>query len=194
MRNYLRPAIVLLLAMTFLTGVVYPAVVTLIAQTCFNRQAEGSLIMQDGKPVASELIGQPFTRPDYFWPRPSATNDADGKPLPYNAAAGSGSNQSQSNPALIDAVKDRIKAMKEADPENNAPIPIDLVTASASGLDPHISLAAAKYQVPRIARLRHRNAAEIEMLVARFTEERTLGIFGEPRVNVVKLNLALDKP
>src|SRR4051812_46380226 len=127
MRTYLRPAFFLLLAMTLLTGVVYPAVVTGIARLAFRRQAEGSLIEQEGKPIASELIGQPCTRPEYFWPRPSATNDADGKPLAYNAAAGSGSNLGPGNPALADAVKDRVKALKDADPTNDAPVPIDLV-------------------------------------------------------------------
>ncbi|MEN6584966.1 MAG: potassium-transporting ATPase subunit KdpC [Sulfuricella sp.] len=187
MLKQLRPAVVSFLVLTLITGVAYPLAVTGIAQITMPEQANGSLIVKDGKPVGSELIGQPFSDPKYFWGRPSATG-----PMPYNAAASSGSNQGPLNPALTDAVKGRIQALREADPGNTAPVPVDLVTASASGLDPHISPAAAEYQVQRVARLRDLSAEDVRRLVAQHTEGRQFGILGEPRVNVLKLNLALD--
>jgi K+-transporting ATPase ATPase C chain len=171
-----------------LTGLVYPLVVTGIAQLFFPHQANGSLIVRDGQAVGSELIGQSFDDLEYFWGRLSATG-----PFPYNAAASSGSNLGPTNPALLDAVKARIAALKAADPANSQPIPVDLVMASGSGLDPDISLAAALYQVPRVARERNMSEAEIRVLVTRYTEERQFGILGEQRVNVLKLNLALDE-
>jgi potassium-transporting ATPase KdpC subunit len=187
MQAYLRPAIVLVIAMTVLTGLVYPLVVTGIAQVLFPRQANGSLIMQDGKVVGSSLIGQPFDEPKYFWGRPSATS-----PFPYNAAASSGSNLGPTNPALAEAVKGRIEALRAADPGNTAPVPVDLVTASGSGLDPHISPVAALYQVPRVARARGLSEDKIRGLVEQHIEGRQLGFLGEPRVNVLALNRALD--
>lgn len=185
----LKPALLLLIALSILTGVIYPLLVTGLAQGLFPHQANGSLIKQDGKIVGSELIGQSFSDPKYFWSRPSATG-----PVPDNGAASSGSNLGSLNPALEDAVKARIAALKTADPDNTAPIPVDLVTASASGLDPHISPAAAEYQVIRVARLRNLPAKEVRRLVAVHTESRQLGVLGEPRVNVLTLNLALDQP
>ena len=182
-----RPAVVSFLVLTLVTGVAYPLAVTGIAQITMPEQANGSLIVKDGKPVGSELIGQAFSDPKYFWGRPSATG-----PMPYNAAASSGSNQGPLNPALTDAVKGRIQALREADPGNTAPVPVDLVTASASGLDPHISPAGAEYQVRRVARLRNLQPEEVRALVAQHTEGRQFGILGEPRVNVLRLNLALD--
>jgi len=187
MLKELKPALVLLLIMTLVTGAIYPLVVTGIAQVLFPRQANGSLIERNGKPVASELIGQPFSDPKHFWGRPSAT-----APYPYNASASSGSNQGPLNPALSDAVKDRIKALREADPGNTAPVPVDLVTASGSGLDPHISPAAAEYQVARVAKARGLDPQKVLAMVAESTEGRQLGFLGEPRVNVLRLNLALD--
>jgi K+-transporting ATPase ATPase C chain len=187
MQAYLRPAIVLVIAMMVLTGLVYPLVVTGIAQVLFPRQANGSLIMQDGKVVGSSLIGQPFDEPKYFWGRPSATS-----PFPYNAAASSGSNLGPTNPALAEAVKGRIEALRAADPGNTAPVPVDLVTASGSGLDPHISPVAALYQVPRVARARGLSEDKIRGLVEQHIEGRQLGFLGEPRVNVLALNRALD--
>jgi K+-transporting ATPase ATPase C chain len=187
MQAYLRPAIVLVIAMMVLTGLVYPLVVTGIAQVLFPRQANGSLIMQDGKVVGSSLIGQPFDEPKYFWGRPSATS-----PFPYNAAASSGSNLGPTNPALAEAVKGRIGALRAADPGNTAPVPVDLVTASGSGLDPHISPVAALYQVPRVARARGLSEDKIRGLVEQHIEGRQLGFLGEPRVNVLALNRALD--
>jgi potassium-transporting ATPase KdpC subunit len=187
MLKQLRPAVVSFLLLTLVTGLAYPLAVTGIAQAIFPHQANGSLIVKDGKPVGSELIGQSFSDPKYFWGRPSATG-----PMPYNAAASSGSNQGPLNPALTDAVKGRIQALKEADPGNTAPVPVDLVTASASGLDPHISPAAAEYQVQRVARLRSLQPEDVRRLVAQHTEGRQFGILGEPRVNVLRLNLALD--
>jgi len=176
-----------LLLLTALTGIVYPLVVTGIAQVLFPRQANGSFIMKDGKPVASELIGQPFDDPKYFWGRPSATS-----PFPYNAAASSGSNLGPTNPTLKKAVQERIDALHAADPGNTAPIPVDLVTASGSGLDPDISPAAALYQVPRVARARGLGQDAVRNLVEQNVEGRQFGFLGEPRVNVLKLNLALD--
>jgi K+-transporting ATPase ATPase C chain len=187
MLKELKPAVLMLLAFTVLTGLVYPFVVTGIAQLVFPRQASGSLIEHGGKAVGSALIGQPFSSPKYFWSRPSATS-----PYPYNAASSSGSNQGPINPALSDAVAARIKALRDADPDNKAPVPADLVTASASGLDPHISPAAANYQIGRVARARNLDAGKVEELVQQFTEGRQLGFLGEPRVNVLVLNLALD--
>jgi len=183
----LRAAAVLLLVLTIVTGIAYPLVVTGVAQVVFPEKANGSLIERDGKAVGSELIGQPFGDPKHFWPRPSATS-----PYPNNASASSGSNQGPTNPALAVAVAGRIKALRDADPGNSAPVPADLVTASGSGLDPHISPAAADYQVARVARERGLPAAKVRALVAEFTEGRQLGFLGEPRVNVLKLNLALD--
>src|SRR5215467_594669 len=183
----LRPAIVMLVVLSVLTGLVYPAVVTGVAQLVFPRQANGSLIVKDGKVVGSSLIGQPFDDPKYFWGRPSATS-----PFPYNAASSAGSNQGPTNPALHDAVKARVEALRAADPGNTAPVPVDLVTASGSGLDPHISPAAALYQVSRVAKARKLDPERVVQLVAQHTEGRWLGLLGEPRVNVLALNLALD--
>jgi len=182
-----RPAIVMIIVMTVVTGAIYPLVVTGIAQVAMPQKANGSLIESGGKPVGSELIGQPFSDPKHFWSRPSATS-----PYPYNASNSSGSNQGPLNPALADAVKDRIKALREADPGNTAPVPVDLVTASASGLDPHISPAAAEYQVGRVAKARNLDPQKVRALVTDATEGRQLGFLGESRVNVLKLNLALD--
>ncbi len=182
-----RPALVALLAFTLLTGVAYPLVVTGLAQLLFPAQANGSLIAQNGHIAGSALIGQPFDEPKYFWGRLSAT-----APYPYNASASSGSNLGPTNPALAAAVQARITALRAADPGNTAPIPVDLVTASASGLDPQISVAAADYQVARVARARGLPVATVQALVARYTEGRDLGVLGEPRVNVLELNLALD--
>jgi potassium-transporting ATPase KdpC subunit len=183
-----RPALVLLAALTLITGVAYPVVVTGIAQGLFRSQANGSLIVQGGKPVGSSLIGQPFADPRHFWSRASATS-----PYPYNAASSSGSNQGPTNPALMDAVAARVKALKDADPGNTLAIPVDLVTASASGLDPHISPAAAQYQAARVAREHNLPIEKVRALIAQHTEGRQLGFLGEPRVNVLELNLALDE-
>jgi K+-transporting ATPase ATPase C chain len=185
--SQLRPALLSLLFFTALTGLLYPAVVTGLAQVLFPAQANGSLILRGGKPVGSELIGQPFSEPKYFWSRPSATS-----PQPYNAAASGGSNLGPTNPDLERAVAERIRALREADPGNTAPVPVDLVTASGSGLDPHISPAAASYQVPRVARLRGLKEQDLRKLVAEHTEDRQLGVLGEARVNVLRLNLSLD--
>ena len=187
MRAHLRPALVLLIALSVLTGLIYPAVVTGVAQLVFPQQANGGLIVKDGKVVGSSLIGQPFDDPKYFWGRPSATS-----PFPYNAAASSGSNQGPTNPALHEAVKSRVEALRAADPDNKAPVPVDLVTASGSGLDPHISPAAALYQVGRVAKARKMDEAAVRRLVEQHTEGRQWGFLGEPRVNVLALNLALD--
>jgi potassium-transporting ATPase KdpC subunit len=183
----LRPALLVFVLLTLVTGLIYPGVVMVIGQLVFPSQANGSVIERGGKAVGSSLLGQPFTDPKYFWSRPSATS-----PQPYNGAASSGSNQGPMNPALATAVRERIAALRAADPGNTKPVPIDLVTASASGLDPHISPAAAQYQAVRIARIRGLDVSRVEQLIARHTEGRTLGILGEPRVNVLELNLALD--
>jgi potassium-transporting ATPase KdpC subunit len=188
----LRAAIVSLLALTVITGVAYPLLVTGIAQAAFPSQAGGSLIVKGGKPVGSRLIGQPFDDPKYFWGRLSATADANGKPLAYNGAASTGSNLGPTNPALVDEAKGRIDALHAADPGNEAPIPVDRVTSSGSGLDPEISPAAAEYQVRRVARARGLDEARVRSLVVAHTEDRQLGFLGEPRVNVLELNLALD--
>jgi K+-transporting ATPase ATPase C chain len=184
----IRPALLIFLVLTLITGVAYPLVVTGIAKVVFPSQAGGSLLQEGGKVVGSTLIGQPFSDPKYFWSRPSATS-----PQPYNAASSNGSNQGPTNPALTDAVKSRIDALHAADPENKTPVPADLVTASGSGLDPHVSPAAAEYQVIRIAHARGLPEATVRQLVAEYTEGRQLGVLGEPRVNVLRLNLALDK-
>jgi K+-transporting ATPase ATPase C chain len=191
MFTQIRPAIVLFTLLAIITGLIYPFVITGIAQVVFPQQANGSLIYRNGQPVGSALIGQPFDDPKYFWGRLSATS-----PFPYNAAASSGSNYGPLSSALTDAVKARIDALKAADLslalENNQPIPVDLVTASGSGLDPNISVAAALYQVPRVARLRGLSQDQVRALVQQYTEGRQFGILGEPRVNVLRLNLALD--
>jgi K+-transporting ATPase ATPase C chain len=183
----LRPALVLLALLTLLTGVLYPLAMTGLAQVFFPDKANGSLITRDGQAVGSRLIGQSFDDPQYFWGRLSATG-----PVPYNAAASSGSNYGPLNPALTDMVQARIDALHAADPGNTDPIPVDLVTASGSGLDPHISPAAATYQVPRVATVRGLDEATVQKLVDKYTEKRQWGVLGEERVNVVELNLALD--
>lgn len=180
-------AIRLFLVLTLLTGAIYPLVVTAVAQTAFKDQANGSLIVRDGKVVGSKLIGQQFNDPKYLWGRPSATS-----PTPYNAGASSGSNQGPTNPALKEAIEARIKVLKDADPSNTLTIPTELVTASASGLDPHISIQAAEYQLSRIAKTRNIKESELRALVRQSTTQRTLGILGEPVVNVLEFNLALD--
>lgn len=187
MKTLLRPALSLFVLLSAITGLAYPLAVTGIAGAVFPEQAAGSLILQDGKPVGSSLIGQNFSDPKHFWGRPSAT-----APQPYNAAASSGSNQGPLNPALVDAVKGRVEALRAADPGNTAPIPADLVSASASGLDPHISPAAALWQAGRVAKARGLTEAQITALVDAHTEGRQWGLLGEARVNVLKLNLALD--
>ena len=183
----LKPAAFGFLGLTLITGFLYPLMVTGISQLTMPEKSNGSLIVKDGKPVGSELIGQNFSDPKYFWGRPSATS-----PMPYNGAASGGSNLGPTNAALIDAVKARVQALKEADPGNKLPIPVDLVTASASGLDPEISPAAAAYQVERIAHARSIDPAKIRQLVMQHTRPRQLGILGEPGVNVLQINLALD--
>ena len=187
MNSILRPAIVLFLIMTVLTGLVYPFAVTGLAQLLFHDQAEGSLALVDGHAVGSRIIGQSFSDPKYFWSRPSAT-----APQPYNGIASGGSNQGPLNPALTDAVKARMDALKAADPTNTRPVPVDLVTASASGLDPDISIAAARYQAARVARVRGFEPAAVQSLIDAHARTRLLGFLGEPRVNVLELNLALD--
>ena len=188
MNTLLRPALVLLLILTLNTGVVYPFVVTGLAAVLFPHQAGGSLLLRDGKPIGSSLIGQSFTEPKYFWSRPSATS-----PQPYNGLASGGSNLGPLNPALIDAVRARADALHTADPGNTAPVPVDLVTASASGLDPDISVAAANYQAARVARVRGLNVGVVQALIAEHARGRLFGWLGEPRVNVLQLNLALDE-
>jgi K+-transporting ATPase ATPase C chain len=187
MLKELKPALLIFLALTVITGLIYPGVVTGLAQLVFNSQANGSLVERDGKAVGSDLLGQSFSSPQYFWSRPSATG-----PVPNNGAVSSGSNLGPTNPTLEAAVKDRIAALRSADPGNQQPVPIDLVTASGSGLDPHISPAAAEFQVERVARARGMEASQVRALVAAATEGRTFGMLGEPRVNVLQLNLALD--
>ncbi|BCK88318.1 potassium-transporting ATPase KdpC subunit [Sideroxyarcus emersonii] len=187
MLKELRPAIASFVLLSLLTGIVYPLFVTGVAQATMPGKANGSLIVKDGKPTGSSLIGQSFSDPKYFWGRPSATG-----PMPNNAAASSGSNLGPTNPALLDAVKVRVHALRDDDPGNTQPVPVDLVTASGSGLDPHISPAAAEYQVARVARLRGIVPDAVRKLVAQHTEGRQFGILGEPVVNVLELNLALD--
>jgi K+-transporting ATPase ATPase C chain len=187
MWRQLKIAIIFLVVFTVIAGVIYPLVVSGIAQAFFNHQANGSLITVDGKVVGSELIGQQFSDPKYFWGRLSATS-----PYPYNAAASSGSNLGPTNPSLQDKVQARIDALRNADHGNNQPIPVDLVTSSGSGLDPNISIAAANYQIPRIARIRGLSESQVSDLVKQFTTGRQFGFLGEPRVNMLKLNLALD--
>jgi K+-transporting ATPase ATPase C chain len=188
MIKHLKPAIILFVLLSVLTGVIYPAVVTGLAQLLFPYQANGSLMTDSGgKTIGSSLIGQPFSSPGHFWGRPSATG-----PFPNNASASSGSNLGPTNPALINAVKTRIEALKAADPDNKTPIPVDLITASASGLDPHISPAAADYQLNRVAKVRNIDPAKLRELVQTHTEARQWGLLGEPRVNVLTLNQALD--
>lgn len=183
----LRPTLLLFAALTLLTGIVYPLVVTGISQMLFPGSANGSIVTKDGKAVGSALIGQLFTAPGYFWGRPSATG-----PYSYNAGASSGSNLGPLNPTLMDAVKSRVEALKAADPGNDKPVPVDLVTASGSGLDPDISLAAANYQSPRVARVRNIPIEQLNKLIENQARHPWLGTFGEPRVNVLRLNLALD--
>jgi K+-transporting ATPase ATPase C chain len=188
MKTILRPAFTLLALFTLLLGLAYPALVTGVAQLVAPFQANGSILREGGKAVGSALIGQPFSDPRYFWGRPSAT-----APIPYDATASTGSNLGPTNPALADAVRTRVAALRAADPGNAAAVPVDLVTTSASGLDPHISPAAALYQVPRVARARGLAETDVRRLVKRHVEGSTLGVLGEPRVNVLELNLALDR-
>ena len=187
MRSELRAACVLFVTLSLITGGLYPLFVTLVAQTAFPSQANGSVIERDGRAVGSELIGQSFTSPGYFWGRPSATS-----PAPYNGAASSGSNLAASNPKLLEDVKARMARLRAADPDNRSAVPVDLVTSSASGLDPHISVASARHQVARVARARGLDPQVLERLVENQIEPRTWGLLGEPRVNVLRLNLALD--
>lgn len=187
MTSTLRPALVLFGALSVLCGLLYPAAVTGIGRAAFPYQADGSLVEVRGKAVGSALIGQPFSAPRYFWSRPSATT-----PMPDNAAGSGGSNLGPTNPALVDAVKGRVDALRKADPANRAPVPVDLVTASASGLDPEISLAAAEYQVHRVAAARKLPEQQVRAVIDAHRKDRVLGLFGEPRVNVLALNLALD--
>lgn len=187
MLKELRPAASIFVLLTLVTGIVYPLLVTGISQVTMPGKANGSLIVKEGKPVGSELIGQAFSDPKYFWGRPSATG-----PMPNNASNSSGSNLGPTNPALMDGVKARVQALRAADPGNLQPVPVDLVTASASGLDPHISPAAAGYQLARVARVRNLDPDTMRKLVAKHTEGRQFGVLGEPRVNVLELNLALD--
>lgn len=189
MRTLIRPAVSLFVLLSLVTGIVYPLLVTGVSRVAFPEQAAGSLLVdKDGKAVGSSLIGQSFSDPRHFWGRPSATG-----PMPNNAGASSGSNQGPLNPALVDAVKARIDALKAADPGNTAPVPVDLVTASASGLDPHISVAGAEYQAARVAKERGASPETIKAAIARHTEGRLFGLLGEPRVNVLALNLELDQ-
>jgi len=183
-----RPAVVILLGLMAATGLVYPLVLTGICQVCFNSRANGSLLYRDGEAIGSGLIGQPFEDPAYFWGRPSATSA-----VPYDGAASAGSNLGPSNPALLGAVEARVRSLRADHPDGRLRIPVDLVTASASGLDPHISLAAARYQVGRVARARHLTEAQVDQLVRECSLGRSLGVLGEPVVHVVELNLALDR-
>jgi K+-transporting ATPase ATPase C chain len=187
MGRIIRQSIVMLGVLTVLTGIVYPLVVTGLAQVIFPRAANGSLLVRDGKPIASELIGQVFTDPKYFWSRPSATS-----PFPDNSTSSSGSNLGPTNSALTDAVKQRIEALRAADPGNTEPVPVDLITASGSGLDPHISPAAAIYQMARVVRVRGISPEQVKAMIAQASAGRQLGLLGEPRVNVLQLNLLLD--
>lgn len=187
MLSQLRPALVVLALLSVITGIVYPAAVTGVTRVTMPRASTGMLVEKGGRVVGSELVGQPFTDPAYFWGRPSAT-----APFPYNAAASSGSNLGPTNPALVEAVAARVKVLREADPGNDAPVPVDLVTASGSGLDPHVSPAAALFQVGRVARARGASPDRVRKLVDDLTETRTFGFMGAPRVNVLRLNLALD--
>ncbi len=187
MKSIIRPAFVIFALLSALTGLVYPLVVTGIAQLAFPSQAQGSLIVRDGRLVGSSLIGQSFADPKYFWGRPSATG-----PQPYNASNSGGSNLGPLNPALLDAVKGRIEALRKADPGNTAPVPVDLVTASGSGLDPHLSVAGAQFQAARVSNARGLPLEQVQQLIAAHTEGRLMGLLGEPRVNVLALNLALD--
>jgi K+-transporting ATPase ATPase C chain len=187
MKSMMRATLIIFIGLSLLTGLVYPLAVTAVAQVAFPSQANGSLIVRHGKAVGSRLIGQPFDDPRYFWGRLSAT-----APFPYNAASSSGSNLGPSNPALLQAVQARIAALRAADTENPSPIPLDLATASGSGLDPHISPAAAYYQARRVAKARGLNEQAVEKLIRAHTSDRWLGLLGEPRVNVLELNLALD--
>lgn len=188
MKSTFRPALVIFAMLTLICGVIYPYAVSGIGKLAFSSQAEGSIVMRDDIAVGSSLIGQAFSSPQYFWGRPSAT-----APMPNNAAASGGSNLGPTNPALLDAVKSRIDALKAADPGNAAAIPVDLVTASGSGLDPDISVAAAYYQIPRVARVRKLPEEEVKAIVDRVSQPQYLGFFGENRVNVLALNLALDQ-
>ena len=188
MKNLLRPLIVLFAVLSAVTGLAYPALVTAVGQTLFHDEANGSLIEQDGKVVGSKLIGQQFDAPQYFWGRLSATS-----PMPYNAQASGGSNLGPTNPALLDEVKGRIDALKAAGTDMSKPVPVDLVTSSGSGLDPEISPAAAAYQIDRVAKARGLGENDVRALVDRYTSGRQFGILGEPRVNVLRLNLALDE-
>ena len=188
MSTLIRPALSLFVALTVVTGLAYPLVVTGVARAVFPAQAAGSLVQQGGQTVGSRLIGQGFVQPEHFWSRPSAT-----APTPYNAANSGGANQGPLNPALVEAVQGRIAALKAADPGNTLPIPVDLVTTSASGLEPHISVAAALYQVGRVARVRHLGEDAVSQAVLRHTEQPLLGFLGEARVNVLALNLDLDR-
>lgn len=188
MKKLIRQCVVLFIAMTVFTGILYPLAATGLAQAMFHAKANGSLVEKDGKTVGSTLIGQAFSEPRYFWGRPSAT-----APNPNNGASSSGSNQGPTNPALTDAVKQRIDALKQVDPSNDASVPVDLVTASGSGLDPEISPAAAEYQIARVARMRNVDPAKVRELVAANTQGRQFGVLGEPRVNVLALNLDLDR-
>ena len=184
----LRPALVLFAGLTLITGVAYPLLTTGIGQVLFPQQVSGSLITENGKVIGSALIGQSFTEPKYFWGRPSATSSS-----PYNAGASSGSNLGPLNPALTTAVSERIAALRQLDPSNTTAVPVDLVTASASGLDPDISPAAAYYQAARIAHLRQLSLETVNAVIANHTQGRQWGILGEARVNVLLLNIALDK-
>ena len=187
MKAQLRAGLTVFVLLTLLTGAVYPALVTLVAQGMFHHRANGSILERDGKPVGSELIGQTFDDPRYFWGRPSATD-----PVSYNAASSNGSNRGPTNPDLLKDVAERVKAIRTAHPDQDGPVPVDLVTASASGLDPHIAPAAAEYQTQRVAKARDLTENVIRQLIQEHTENRTFGLLGEPRVNVLKLNLALD--
>jgi K+-transporting ATPase ATPase C chain len=188
LREQIKPALFSFLILTIITGVLYPLAVTGIAKIFFHEQANGSLIYRNNRPIGSSLIGQPFDDPRYFWSRPSATS-----PVAFDASSSSGSNLGPLNPALITAITERIRALKAADPQNSAPVPVDLITSSASGLDPHISLAAAYYQTPRISRLRNLSQNTVKEIIHQHTKGRFLGIAGEPVVNVLELNLALDE-